>query len=266
MADCDARVNATLIGVCGRPTTGISTNDCGHTGDTTCTQRHGQDGSRWCADPVDGCCQRVPPPVANQESCCTSLDPQTYDKCGNSWCPNSEDCKGILSGYCAKLENVTKPVCQLFCSKVENKPLCDMTMRQYCSLQSQTDQMCSCLLADEQGVPAPSCFFNKCTAYGYQTADHVAQSTNCPDFCGALISCSSDQGCEIDGNQFKAYCCQRHPELCQSSSSNNNGGTIGDLFVAFIDFWMANTTRKAIGGTLLASIVIALFVLIFLNF
>jgi hypothetical protein len=242
-------------------TTGISSTDCGHSGDTTCTQRNGggANGSRWCASETGGCCLRVQPPAKNQFGCCTSLDVHNFYDCGNSWCPWSDDCKGILNDYCASTDNIAGPVCQLFCSKVENKALCDPTMRKYCeTVAAPGDPLCACIRSDKDGIPAPSCFSAPCTSGGYQTLDHVNQATRCPDFCGAIIDCASTEGCEINDNSFETYCCQRHPDLCK----NNGGGGGGDSFWSrFVQFWTANTQRKIIGGGILVLAIVMLVVL-----
>lgn len=215
---CDARVQASMAsGSCGRPNTGFGNNDCSNN-DSSCQRKYGHsDGSRWCADNSDGCCNRFAPPLKNQFKCCTSMDLMDAKTCGNEWCPQSDACRGILGPYCGDPANVTKPECQLFCSKEENKGFCDEAMRKYC-VSNRFDQLCTCIMADLDGVPAPSCFNAGCTSTGYQTLDHINQASNCPAFCGSIIDCQRSGTCKITDNNFLTYCCAQHPELCSEDN------------------------------------------------
>ncbi|BBI30243.1 hypothetical protein QKT49_gp103 [Acanthamoeba castellanii medusavirus] len=256
---CDARVKAARLGgPCGRPDIGQGTSDCGNT-EQKCNAKYGGDGSRWCADDTDGCCQRYAPPLANQFKCCTTLDPMDSETCGSLWCPHSDDCKGVLGDYCSQVANVTKPVCQLFCSKVENKALCDPTMRTYCAQQAvkaSPDPLCSCLLADLDGVPAASCFYAPCTAGGYQTLDHVNQASNCPSMCGVIIDCARLGTCKISGNDFRTYCCASNPELCAPSGNQT-------LFQKMWDWINSSRTRQV--GALLSTVAFVILLLILVS-
>lgn len=124
--------------------------------------------------------------------------------CAPSWCPtNVNECADVLAEYCSRDPNVaTNPTCVDFCSRPENKGLCDQPMRNYCAAHPE-DPLCACISSH---IPAPSCYDANCTQNGYQTADMVRQAMNCGAFCGQFIDCVNAGNCTVEGSNFTEYC------------------------------------------------------------
>jgi hypothetical protein len=140
--------------------------------------------SRWLRAPTKWRSDHNGAPVMLMGAACAfSHQPRTSSgaaslnvhNCSNLWCPWSDDCKGILNNYCASTDNISGLTCELFCSKVENKALCNPAMCEYCtSVALPSNPLCTCILAKKEGVPAPLYFSAPCTSCSYQTLNHVS--------------------------------------------------------------------------------------------
>ncbi|ELR16993.1 uncharacterized protein ACA1_304350 [Acanthamoeba castellanii str. Neff] len=149
---------------------------------------------------------RLSPPMDNIVPCCLRQK-DTFAECGNDLYPWSPGCQEIVGQHCMDPANVTSPLCQSFCSVIDNKRFCDTAMETYCATSAgQADPLCSCINAVARGSPIPGCFDSRCSASGYKNFDQATQAQNCPSFCGTVISCSGSGDCVVDHNSIVTHC------------------------------------------------------------
>jgi hypothetical protein len=132
---------------------------------------------------------------------------KTFAECGNDLCPWSPGCQEIVGQHCMDPANVTSPLCQSFCSVIDNKRFCDTAMETYCTTSAgQADPPCSCINAVARGSPIPGCFDAMCSASGYKNFDQATQAQQCPSFCGSILECRGAGTCTIDDNTIVTHC------------------------------------------------------------
>lgn len=207
MADsCSRMIDwATTQGSCGRSGHRIVKGGCNQSSDS-CQRDFGGDGSQWCSDLTRaGCCNRVIPPSTKRLDCCLGKR-DSFDDCGNLYCPDSQECQSVLAKYCADQTNIDSPACHRFCAKSENKQFCDAPMREYCaSPGNETNPLCSCL---NSRIPAPACLDRDCISdKAYKTTDQLRQAkVRCPDMCGVFVHCGGGNSCTVDKNVANLHC------------------------------------------------------------
>jgi hypothetical protein len=267
MSSCLDKVNAALVGPCQRQSDPIEAGCLKNPDD--CQAVYGKDGSTYCGDKNWGCCYRLTPPTANIEPCCLGQK-DSYQDCGNQYCPLSDACVPTLGQYCgANPTNVMEPLCQTFCALPENKKYCDAAMQKHCDAQKSAgvkDPLCTCIWAAQDKSIAPTCFNAECTATGYQTSDQYQASLSCPTYCPQIVNCYNTGTCSASGSLIKTHCCgPQYPTACGSSGGGGGGQTWAERFQQFFAYWTASTPRKIVGSSLAIAILIALFFLVYFS-
>lgn len=224
-----------ITGTCGRSgyLYGVEGDKCGHSL-SECNALYGsKDQSQWCSTENGGCCLRVSPPAGNQIDCCLG-NKNSFEECGNEWCPWSDGCREIVGQYCSDPKKVgTDQKCLQFCSIEENKPFCDTAMRAYCfTTNGSVDPLCSCIHAETMSSPIPACFDPACTARGYKTFDQARQARSCPGFCGAIVACTRAGTCNIEHNSIVTMCYNSTKSVETAAAKNNGDASL--FMIAFL--------------------------------